>query len=214
MQQGGTVSASRTLMVLGGVTAVSYGAEILITRAGIIEGGFYLDWINGFLIAITFSGIWYAGIRAAAREIMGKGFAAVTGLFCIVILMALAIGILANGYRPDIFRMHEVRGFGDAASFGLLTLTLGVPVFYATGPFLLFGGGLLIVASVHHIKLFRRWGILAGAAGCIAALRYGLSGPTTEPRGSYWGFALALTSVVIGAITVWRQHVKRTADHE
>src|SRR5258708_4287450 len=178
MQQGGTVSASRTLMVLGGVTAVSYGAEILITRAGIIEGGFYLDWINGFLIAITFSGIWYAGIRAAAREIMGKqpgislisrlwsrtprivavsvgllalpfgaglylwlkptdgkGFAAVTGLFCIVILMALAIGILANGYRPDIFRMHEVRGFGDAASFGLLTLTLGVPVFYATGPF-------------------------------------------------------------------------------
>jgi hypothetical protein len=255
MDSNSAIITSRTLKAVGGVTAASYGAEILIVGTGAIEGGLYLDWINGFLVAITFGGIWYAAVRAEAHEIGqerpgisvtsclwrpkprlvatsagllaapcaiafylwleptdGKGFAALAGWFCVLTLTAISIGALADGYRRGIVRLHDVRGFGGATFFGLLALTVGFPAFFSLGPFLIFGGGLLIVGSVHHAKLLKRWGALTGVVGCVSALLYHVPGAMPEPRGGYFAFVLALMSLVIGIIVA--RHRERTPDND
>lgn len=255
MDSNSAIITSRTLKAVGGVTAASYGAEILIISTGTIKGGLYLDWINGFLVALTFGGIWYAAIRASAYEIRqerpgisvakclwrpkrwivaasagllappsaiglylwleptdGKGFAALAVWLCVLTFIAIIIGALADGYRRDIIRLHDVRGFGGAAFFGLLALTVGFPIFFTAGPFLIFGGGLLIVGSVHHVRLLKRWGTLTGVVGCVSALLYHVPGAMSEPRGGYFAFVLALMSLVVGVIVA--RHVERTPDND
>lgn len=129
----------------------------------------------------------------------GRGTALLVALVCAVIFAVVIIGALAVGYRPDARRLGEVKGYGAAAVFGLLVLTVGIPLYFPLGPFLIVSGSLLIAGKNHDNKLFVKLGRWFFVFGLLALY----------PRaGEYVGLALSLALVVVGVLALRKTSVR------
>jgi len=116
-----------------------------------------------------------------------------------------------------IYRRRAVRdgvgrptGFGAATMLGLILLSIGLVLLVYTGPFIIFGVGLLIVASWQRNALLAWWAVLAGGLGVFE----GFFGITNRLPGSVWRvwehpaiyLALGIVTVLAGLAARLREN--------
>jgi hypothetical protein len=83
------------------------------------------------------------------------------------LLLTAAFAVLWWVYRRRARRdgVGRPAGFGAATVLGLVLLTVGLVLLAYMGPFILFGLGLLMVASWQRNALLAWWAVLAGGLG-------------------------------------------------
>jgi hypothetical protein len=83
------------------------------------------------------------------------------------VLLTAAFAVLWWTYRRRADRDGVGRpgGFGAATMLGLILLSIGLVLLVYTGPFLIFGLGLLMVAGWQRNPLLASWAVLAGGLG-------------------------------------------------
>ena len=101
------------------------------------------------------------------------------------LLLTAAFAMLWWRYRRRALRdgVGRPAGFGAATVLGLiLTLSAGLLLLAFMGPFILFGAGLLLVASWQRNALLAWWAVLAGGLGVFE----GFFGITNRLPASVW----------------------------
>lgn len=101
------------------------------------------------------------------------------------LLLTAAFAVLWWRYRRRALRdgVGSPAGFGAATVLGLiLTLSTGLLLLVFMGPFILFGTGLLMVASWQRNALLAWWAVLAGGLGVFE----GFFGITNRLPASVW----------------------------
>jgi hypothetical protein len=100
------------------------------------------------------------------------------------LLLTAAFAVLWWIYRRRAFRVGVGRpaGFGAATVLGLILLSVGLVLLWFMGPFILFGLGLLMVASWQRNALLAWWAVLAGGLGVFE----GFFGITNRLPVSVW----------------------------
>ena len=100
------------------------------------------------------------------------------------LLLTAAFAVLWWMYRRRALRdgVGRPAGFGAATVLGLILLSIGLVLLVYAGPFILFGAGLLMVASWQRNALLAWWAVLAGGLGAFE----GFFGITNRLPGSVW----------------------------
>jgi hypothetical protein len=100
------------------------------------------------------------------------------------LLLTAAFAVLWWLYRRRARRdgVGRPAGFAAATVLGLILLSIGLILLVYTGPFLIFGLGLLIVASWQRNALLALWAALAGGLGVFE----GFFGITNRLPASMW----------------------------
>jgi hypothetical protein len=101
------------------------------------------------------------------------------------VLLTAAFAVLWWIYRRRALRdgVGRPAGFGAATVLGLiLTLSIGLVLLVFMGPFVLFGAGLLMIASWQRNALLAWWAVLAGGLGVFE----GFFGITNRLPTSAW----------------------------
>jgi hypothetical protein len=100
------------------------------------------------------------------------------------VLLTAAFAVLWVVYRIRALRAGVGRpaGFGVATVFGLLAVSIGAILLAITGPFILFGIGLLLVAAWQRNALLAFWAVLIAGLGVFE----GFFGITNRLPGSLW----------------------------
>jgi hypothetical protein len=100
------------------------------------------------------------------------------------LLLTAAFAVLWWMYRRRALHdgVGRPAGFGAATVLGLILLSVGLVLMVYTGPFILFGGGLLMVASWQRNALLAWWAVLAGGLGVFE----GFFGITNRLPVSVW----------------------------
>lgn len=116
---------------------------------------------QGWNTGVLFGGDWFTGL-----------------------LLTAAFAVLWWVYRRRAVRdgVGRAAGFGAAAVLGLVLLSLGLLLLVFMGPFILFGAGLLMVASWQRNALLAWWAVLAGGLGVFE----GFFGITNRLPASVW----------------------------
>jgi hypothetical protein len=83
------------------------------------------------------------------------------------LLLTAAFAVLWWIYRHRARRdgVGRPAGFGAATVLGLILLSIGLILLVYTGPFIIFGAGLLMVAAWQRNALLASWAVLAGGLG-------------------------------------------------
>jgi hypothetical protein len=83
------------------------------------------------------------------------------------LLLTAAFAVLWWMYRRRALRggVGRPAGFGAATALGLILISIGLFLLVFMGPFILFGLGLLIVASWQRNAMLAWWAVLAGGLG-------------------------------------------------
>jgi hypothetical protein len=128
------------------------------------------------------------------------------------LLLTAAFAVLWWIYRRRA--LHEgvgrPAGFGAAAVLGLILLSIGLVLLLFMGPFILFGAGLLMVATWQRNALLASWAVLAGGLGVFE----GFFGITNRLPVSVWRtwehpaiyLALGILTVLAGLATRLREN--------
>src|SRR5450756_431969 len=100
------------------------------------------------------------------------------------VLVTAAFAVLWWMYRRRAFRdgVGRPAGFGAATVLGLILLSIGLVLLVLMGPFILFGAGLLMIASWQRNALLAWWAVLAGGLGVFE----GFFGITNRLPASVW----------------------------
>ena len=100
------------------------------------------------------------------------------------LLLTAAFAVLWWTYRRRALRdgVGRPAGFGAATVLGLILLSVGLVLLVYAGPFILFGAGLLMVASWQRNALLAWWAVLAGGLGVFE----GFFGITNRMPFSLW----------------------------
>jgi hypothetical protein len=100
------------------------------------------------------------------------------------LLLTAAFAVLWWMYRRRALRdgVGRPAGFGAATVLGLILLSIGLVLLAYAGPFILFGAGLLMVASWQRNPLLAWWAVLAGGLGVFE----GFFGITNRMPFSLW----------------------------
>jgi hypothetical protein len=100
------------------------------------------------------------------------------------LLLTAAFAVLWLMYRRRALRdgVGRPAGFGAAAVLGLILLSIGLVLLVFMGPFILFGAGLLMVASWQRNAQLAWWAVLAGGLGVFE----GFFGITNRLPVSVW----------------------------
>jgi hypothetical protein len=100
------------------------------------------------------------------------------------LLLTAAFAVLWWMYRRRARRdgVGRPAGFGAASVLGLILLSIGLVLLVYMGPFILFGLGLLMVASWQRNALLACWAVLAGGLGVFE----GFFGITNRLPASVW----------------------------
>jgi hypothetical protein len=100
------------------------------------------------------------------------------------LLLTAAFAVLWLTYRRRARRdgVGRPAGFGAATVLGLILLSIGLLLLVYMGPFILFGAGLLMVASWQRNALLAWWAVLAGGLGVFE----GFFGITNRLPFSVW----------------------------
>lgn len=100
------------------------------------------------------------------------------------LLLTAAFAVLWWMYQRRARRdgVGRPAGFGAATILGLILLSLGLILLVYTGPFILFGLGLLMVAGWQRNALLASWAVLAGGLGVFE----GFYGITNRLPASLW----------------------------
>lgn len=100
------------------------------------------------------------------------------------LLLTAAFAVLWWMYRRRALRdgVGRPAGFGAATVLGLILLSIGLVLLVYAGPFILFGAGLLMVASWQRNPLLAWWAVLAGGLGVFE----GFFGITNRMPFSLW----------------------------
>lgn len=129
------------------------------------------------------------------------------------LLLTAAFAVLWVVYRRRAFREGVGRpaGFGAATVLGLiLTLTLGLALLMFMGPFILFGPGLLMVASWQRNSFLAWWAVPIGCVGVFE----GFFGITNRIPGSVWRtWEHPAIYVALGLLTVLAAVVARIREN-
>lgn len=104
-------------------------------------------------------------------------------------------------------------GFGAATALGLALLSIGWGLLVFMGPFILFGLGLLLVASWQRNAVLAWWAVLAGSLGVLE----GFFGITNRLPASAWRdwehpaifLALGVLTVLAGLAARLRENLGR-----
>jgi hypothetical protein len=131
-----------------------------------------------------------AMVAGCLPQVAGQGWnasgllGALGGDWFTALLLTMAFAVLWWMYRRRAFRdgVGRPAGFGVATVLGIVTLTIGLVLLVYMGPFILFGLGLLIVASWQHNALLAWWAVLAGGLGVFE----GFFGITNRLPTSVW----------------------------
>ena len=128
------------------------------------------------------------------------------------LLLTAAFAVLWWVYRRRGLRdgVGRPAGFGAAAVLGLVLLSIGLVLLTYTGPFIIFGAGLLMVASWQRNGLLAWWAVLAGGLGVFE----GFFGITNRLPLSVWRtwehpaiyLALGILTVLAGLATRLREN--------
>jgi hypothetical protein len=99
-------------------------------------------------------------------------------------LLTAAFAVLWWIYRRRAQRdgVGRPAGFGAATVLGVILLSIGLILLFFMGPFILFGAGLLMVASWQRNALLAWWAVLAGGLGVFE----GFFGITNRLPVSVW----------------------------
>jgi hypothetical protein len=99
-------------------------------------------------------------------------------------LLTAAFAVLWWIYRRRAQRdgVGRPAGFGAATVLGVILLSIGLILLFFMGPFILFGAGLLMVASWQRNALLAWWAVLAGGLGVFE----GFFGITNRLPASVW----------------------------
>jgi hypothetical protein len=83
------------------------------------------------------------------------------------LLLTAAFAVLWWTYRRRALRggVGRPAGFGAATALGLILISIGLILLQFMGPFILFGPGLLMVASWQRNAVLAWWAVLAGGLG-------------------------------------------------
>lgn len=100
------------------------------------------------------------------------------------LLLTAAFAVLWWTYRRRALRdgVGRPAGFGAATVLGLILLSVGLVLLVYAGSFILFGAGLLMVASWQRNALLAWWAVLAGGLGVFE----GFFGITNRMPFSLW----------------------------
>lgn len=100
------------------------------------------------------------------------------------LLLTAAFAALWWTYRRRALRSGVGRpaGFGAATALGLVLISIGLVLLAFMGPFILFGPGLLLVASWQRNAMLAWWAALAGGLGVLE----GFFGITNRLPASVW----------------------------
>jgi hypothetical protein len=141
-------------------------------------------------------------LRAASLPLLLLGAATVVGELPQVVSQGPGIGLLGGGdwftgllltaafavlwwiyrRRALLDGVGRPAGFGAATVLGLILLSIGLVLLVYTGPFIIFGAGLLMVASWQRNALLAWWAVLAGGLGVFE----GFFGITNRLPFSVW----------------------------
>lgn len=117
------------------------------------------------------------------------------------LILTAAFAVLWWIYRRRALRdgVGRPAGFGAATVLGLFLLSIGLVLLMFMGPFILFGLGLLMVASWQHNALLAWWAVLAGGLGVFE----GFFGITNRLPTSVWGaWEHSAIYLALGILTV------------
>jgi hypothetical protein len=117
------------------------------------------------------------------------------------LLLTAAFGVLWLMYRRRALRdgVGRPAGFGAATVLGLILLSIGLVLLVYMGPFILFGAGLLMVASWQRNAQLAWWAVLAGGLGVFE----GFFGITNRLPFSVWrAWEHPAIYLAIGILTV------------
>jgi hypothetical protein len=119
-----------------------------------------------------------------AVAVVGGGGVVMGGDWLTGLLLTAAFAVLWWMYHRRARRdgVGRPAGFGAATVLGLILLSLGLILLVYTGPFILFGLGLLIVAGWQRNALLAGWAVLAGGLGVFE----GFFGITNRLPASVW----------------------------
>jgi hypothetical protein len=100
------------------------------------------------------------------------------------VLLTAAFAVLWWTYRHRALRggVGRPAGFGAATALGLILISIGLILLQFMGPFILFGPGLLMVASWQRNAVLAWWAVLAGGLGVFE----GFFGITNRLPASVW----------------------------
>ena len=128
------------------------------------------------------------------------------------LLLTAAFAVLWWMYRRRALHdgVGRPAGFGAAAVLGLILLSIGLFLLLFMGPFIIFGTGLLMVASWQRNALLAWWAVLAGGLGVFE----GFFGITNRLPFSVWRtwehpaiyLALGVLTVLAGLATRLREN--------
>jgi len=117
------------------------------------------------------------------------------------LLLTAAFAVLWWMYRRRALRSGVGRpaGFGAATALGVVLISIGLVLLSFMGPFLLFGAGLLLVASWQRNAILAWWAVLAGGLGVLE----GFFGITNRLPASAWrDWEHPAIYLAIGVLTV------------
>lgn len=128
------------------------------------------------------------------------------------LLLTAAFTVLWWTYRRRALRggVGRPAGFGAATALGLILISIGLVLLVFMGPFILFGPGLLMVASWQRNAMLAWWAGLAGGLGVFE----GFFGITNRLPTSVWRswehpaiyLALGVLTVLVGLAARLREN--------
>jgi hypothetical protein len=128
------------------------------------------------------------------------------------LLLTAAFAVLWWMYRRRALRdgVGRPAGFGAATVLGLLLLSIGLVLLVYAGPFVLFGAGLLMVASWRRNALLAWWAVLAGGLGVFEGF-FGITNRLPGPVWRVWEhpaiyLALGILTVLAGLAARLREN--------
>jgi hypothetical protein len=117
------------------------------------------------------------------------------------LLLTAAFAVLWWTYRRRALRggVGRPAGFGAATALGLNLITVGLVLLVYAGPFILFGSGLLLIATWQRNAVLAWWAVLAGGLGVFE----GFFGITNRLPFSLWrGWEHPAIYLALGVLTV------------
>jgi hypothetical protein len=129
-------------------------------------------------------------VVGAIPQVAGQGWdasgalGALGGDWFTALLLTAAFAVLWWTYRRRAFRggVGRPAGFGAATALGLVLITVGLVLLVYAGPFILFGFGLLLIATWQRNAVLAWWAVLAGGLGVFE----GFFGITNRLPFSLW----------------------------